>query len=380
MEEKKVDAIVDDVSKMSKTELKKLRNTAKVYDKKSRMYFEKYKNELQPMFEEAEAAYEKNKPSDKPAEIDSTKIIEIIKSGDKIREANLFMKLQSSKNTLKSQRVMINEKVNFIFAGTPEQMDIIETRVAEVTEEAIEKATLEELTQFLTFDGEVVPLNFMDLMSEKDKMDGIKEFLLYLKSVNDTTQEIDNQIKEIDSICENFSDVVKEKSKDIYEWDKWIYDLFREKANDPNLSEDEKVRINRIIEVKNDALSLEPIIEYIKDEIALNRKASLINAYNTRFDDTLTKAEKYAEKNGFHIYFPLYDGIDECIGRKEKNFFPYIFARFIKFGCDKFGKVDNAFIAQISQNLIMFKNNKMKEPNKSTFANALTTIYKMILD
>ena len=45
----------------------------------------------------------------------------------------------------------------------------------------------------------------------------------------------------------------------------------------------------------------ETVVEYIKEEIALGRRKSIIYAYNNRFQNTLERAEKYAFEKGYAL-------------------------------------------------------------------------------
>ena len=85
-------------------------------------------------------------------------------------------------------------------------------------------------------------------------------------------------------------------------------------------------------------------------------------------------------KNNFHVYFQLFDNIEEEFGYENyRNLFAYVFARYIKFNADKLSKIDNAFIAQISQNLIMLKKNQLPPDVKQKFTNAIKSIEDLIV-
>lgn len=274
---------------------------------------------------------------------------------------------------------MVNQKINFMFNGTDDQIDIIQSRVSEVTEEAIKKATLEEMKQFFIFDGEEVTLNYDSMLKEKEQYKAYREFLLYLKTIADADSEINKEIAKIDELLTHFDPEMIEKSKDVYVWDEYVYDLFRDRLSDPNIDEKERVRIARIIEIREGATTIKPIIESLKDELEKGRRASLLNAFKTRFNDTLKKAEKYANANGFNIYFNMVDDIESLIGLGEwKNIFIYLFARYIKYNAEHLSKVDNAFIAQVMQNLIMLKKGQLKEPARSQFIAGIKELVQLL--
>lgn len=365
------------LSDISADKLKNIRDGYKIFDLETNKYYEKVDGAFQEMVEENNQAPEKNLETDYSA--NAAMIDEAVKTGNKLRAANMLMQIKTTKNELISQKDMVNQKINFMFNGTDDQIDIIQSRVSEVTEEAIKKATLEEMKQFFIFDGEEVTLNYDSMLKEKEQYKAYREFLLYLKTIADADSEINKEIAKIDELLTHFDPEMIEKSKDVYVWDEYVYDLFRDRLSDPNIDEKERVRIARIIEIREGATTIKPIIESLKDELEKGRRASLLNAFKTRFNDTLKKAEKYANANGFNIYFNMVDDIESLIGLGEwKNIFIYLFARYIKYNAEHLSKVDNAFIAQVMQNLIMLKKGQLKEPARSQFVAGIKELVQLL--
>lgn len=366
------------LSEVTPTKLEKIPDGVKIFDKETQKYYEKIDGKFQEMIEENASEPKEEELSvipDTTAELDA-----LVKSGNKLMEVNTFMQLKSIRNELTSQLETVNMKINFMFDGTPDQIDIIQSRVSEVKKEALEKATFDELKPFFVFEDKPVKLNFDPLLDEKEKEDAHREFLIYLKETDTIRKEIESRIKELDDLCTHFSEEVLENSKDVYKWDRYIYSIFKDKLEEANLTPDERVRIERLIKVKDDAITLKPIYDAVKAEIDQGKRRSMINAYRTRLDDTVKKAEQYAMKNKFHVYFQLFDNIEKEFGYENyRNLFAYVFARYIKFNADKMSKIDNAFIAQISQNLIMLKKNQLPPDVKQKFTNAIKSIEDLIV-
>jgi len=362
------------LSDITDAKLKGIRDGYKIFDIETNKYYEKVNGKFQEMVEET-------KPTEPVVDHEATKdmIDQMVADGDKLRAANFLMNLKTTKNQLIGQKDMVNQKINFMFAGTADQIDIVQTRVSEVTEEAIKKASFEELRQFFIFDDNEVKLNYDEMLSEKEKRDAYREFLLYLKSISDADGEINKEIGKIDELIDRFDPDMIEKSKDVYEWDEYVYNLFTERLSDPTIDEKERARIQRIIDVRESACTLTPIIEALKDDISNGRRSSLLYAFNNRFNDTIKKAQRYANENGFNIYFQMFDDIESTIGIPGwSNIFIYLFARYIKFNNDKFSKIDNAFIAQVTQNLIMLKKGQLKEPARSKFVAGVKEIVNIL--
>lgn len=359
--------------------INKIKDGSKIFDVETEKYYEKRNGVFQEMIEEQDTGEKENIVPLKDVDI---KMIEDVKaSGNKIEEVNLFMRLITAKNQLNAQKKSVNQKVNYILKCPKDQIDLIQLRTSEVTYEAIKSASYDQIKEFFTIDGNLVELNFNDDLSDSDKEAGYKDFLEYLKNIQDMIIEIDAQIKEIDALCEYFSDDIKEKSKSVYTWDKFIYDIFKKAVEDENTHEDERKRIQRVIEAREDALTLNPMKEYIKEEIALGRRKSIIYAYNNRFQNTLERAEKYAFENDFRLIFKMYDAIEETFGYGQyRNFFVFLFARYVKYNNTKFSKIDNSYIVQISQNLIMLKKNELPDPERSIFINAIKEIIDLVLN
>lgn len=354
----------------------------KIFDLETQKYYEKVEGKFEEMLEEGDNPSEPitDEVVPKAADLDADAIKEIVASGDKLLEANAFMKLSSVKNELLGQEDLISQKMNFIFSGTPEQLELVDLRVSEATEEAIKNATMEEIKPFFTFDDNFVDLNFTESLPEEEKVEAYREYLLYLKSIDSAKKEIAKQTQEIDELCKNFSADIQAKSKSMAEWDKYIYTLFEDRLKDPKITDEEKARIKRLIEIREEAITLKPLYDNVKKEIDLGRRHSLIHAFQTRFLDTLKKCEAYAEQNNFHIYFQMFDGVEDKIGYSDyHNLFVYIFARYIKFNREKLSKMDNAYIAQISQNLILLKKDQMEENNKVRFTKSITDILDLVI-
>ena len=362
------------LSDITPEKLSGIKDGYKIYDTETNKYYEKVNGMFQEMVEEEAEV----KPV---ADYSATKdaIDDMVAKGDKLRAANFLMNLKTTRKQLESQKDMVNQKINFMFTGTPEQIDLIQARVSEVTEEAIKKAKIEDLKQFFIFDDKEVALNYDDMLPDKDKREAYREFLLYLKSIADADGEINKEISKIDDLITHFDPDMVEKSNDVYVWDDYIYNLFNERLNDPNTDDKEKARIQRIIDVRESAFTLTPIIDSLKAEIAQGKRSSMMYAFRNRFTDTLKKAERYARENGFNIYFHMVDDIEGQIGLTEwRNIFIYLFARYIKFNYNHLSKIDNAFIAQVIENLIMLKKNQLKEPGRTKFVNAIKEIVNIL--
>lgn len=364
------------LSDITPSKLKGIRDGYKVFDLDTNKYYEKVNGVFQEMVEES-----KEDSLLPEGDIETTKhmIDSMVASGDTIQAANLLMNIRTTKNHLKTQKDAVNQRVNFMFDGTADQIDIVQARVSEVTEEAIKNASFDELRQFFVFDGKEVKLNYDEMLSNKDKEEAYREFLLYLKSIADADTEIDKEMNKLDELIDHFDPEMVTKSNDVYEWDDYVYELFLNKLSDPNIDEKERVRISRIVELRESAYNLRPIIDSLKDELSKGRRSSLLNAFNTRFNDTIAKAEKYAASHGLKIYFKMFDNIEEKIGITEwRNIFIYLFARYIKYNADHLSKIDAAFIAQVTQNLIMLKKDQLKEPGRSKFAAGVKEIISIL--
>lgn len=369
------------LSDLTPTKINNLAEGYKIKDTETGEIYEKRNGSMKIVISEEDLKAEEGVSKMDAKDIDIDVIEKLVATGDKIEEANAFMKLQSAKSALKSQKAMINDKVNFMFAGTPEQMDIVQARTSEITEDAIAKASIDQLKEFFVIDGNDIELNFREMLSEKEIEEAYRDFLLYLKSVNDTAAEIDKHVKNIEELCTHFSPEIQEKSKNIAEWDQYIYDLFKARLEEPNLDQATRDKIIRLVSVKEESLDLSPILTYVKNEIALGRRNSIINAYHTRMDDTIKKAEEYAQKNKFSMYFNMFEGLEEIFDYNDnRNFFLYLLARYVKFNSANFSKIDNAFVAQIVQNCIMLKKKEMQDPNRTKFINSLKAIIDAVIE
>ena len=314
------------------------------------------------------------------SDLDRNIIKSIIDSGNKILIADTYMKIRDVKNQINDNKVIFQQKLNFMFSGTNEQIDILATRASEVTEEALKSATFEELKEFFMFDGEFVGLQTMPGLKDEDMVDAYRDFLLYLREMDSAEKDLNEYESSNDELMDLFPEEVKEAAQNTYTWDRYIYKIFKEKMEDENTPPEEKETLQKIIVMKDSALNLEPMKEYMRNEMNAGRRKSMINAFRTRFKDTLQKADQYASANKFKMYYPLYDNIEETIGYEGyQNLFVYILARYVKFCSENFNKYDNVYIAQIIQNLIMLKKGQLDEASRIMMSNAIKDILNILL-
>ena len=141
------------LSDLTPTKINNLAEGYKIKDIETGEIYEKRNGSMKIVISEEDLKAEEGVSKMDAKDIDIDVIEKLVATGDKIEEANAFMKLQSAKSALKSQKAMINDKVNFMFAGTPEQMDIVQARTSEITEEAITKASVDQLQEFFDDPG-----------------------------------------------------------------------------------------------------------------------------------------------------------------------------------------------------------------------------------
>lgn len=304
----------------------------------------------------------------------------IINSGNKILIANTYMQIRDVQNQLDDHKVLLEQKLNFMFSGTDDQLEILSIRTSEVTKDVIEKASLEELKEFFIFDGKFVGLSIIDNLDEEGQLKAYRDFILYLREINDTKEDFDAFDKNNNALLELFPDEVKEAGKTTFTWDRYIYKLFKERSEAEDCPEDEKESLQKLMLMKDSALNLEPMKQYIQDEVNAGRRKSLVHAFRTRFNDTLKAADKFASSHKFKMFYPLYDNIEETIGYEGyQNLFVYIFARYVKFKSENFTKYDQVYIAQIIQNLIMLKKGQLDDASRIMMSNAIKEVLNILL-
>ena len=119
---------------LTQEKIDRLEEGFKIYDITTAKFYEKRYGKFEPMVEETEEEEVVEESNDK---FDASEIKRIVAEGNKLNEVNAFMKLKSARNELLIQKDTINQKINFMFNGTPEQIDLIQARVSEVTEDAV---------------------------------------------------------------------------------------------------------------------------------------------------------------------------------------------------------------------------------------------------
>lgn len=312
--------------------------------------------------------------------LDRTIVQAIINSNNKILIADTYMKLRDINNQIGDNKVLLQQKLNFMFSGTDDQLNILSIRASELTEDAIKKASLEELKDIFVFDGKFIGLSIIENLKEEDQTSAYRDFLLYLKETGSTEKELLDFEESNQSMLDLFPDEVKKAAENTFTWDRYIYNIFKEKMDDDNTPEAEKESLKKILAMKDSALNLKPMKEYIQNEMNAGRRKSLLHAFKTRFKDTLKSADKFAIANKFKMYYPLYDNIEATIGYEGyQNLFVYILARYVKFCSENFTKYDQVYIAQIIQNLIMLKKGQLDDTSRIMMSNAIKEILNIVL-
>ena len=113
--------------------------------------------------------------------LDRTIVQAIINSNNKILIADTYMKLRDINNQIGDNKVLLQQKLNFMFSGTDDQLNILSIRASELTDDAIKKASLEELKDIFVFDGKFIGLSIIENLKEEDQTSAYRDFLLYLK-------------------------------------------------------------------------------------------------------------------------------------------------------------------------------------------------------
>ena len=126
-------------------------------------------------------------------EMDKEVVQAVIDSGNKILIADTYMKIRDVKNQINENRTIFQQKLNFMFTGTDDQVNILAARASEVTEEAIKNATFDQIKEFFMFDGKFIGLNTMPGLTDEDNIDPIaarKEISSIMESLKDFPQKL----------------------------------------------------------------------------------------------------------------------------------------------------------------------------------------------
>ena len=95
------------LSDITDEKLKHIKDGYKIFDLETQKYYEKVNGTFQEMVEENNAAPELPPETDYSA--NAVAIDEAVKSGNKLRAANMLMQIKTTKNELISQKDMVNQ-------------------------------------------------------------------------------------------------------------------------------------------------------------------------------------------------------------------------------------------------------------------------------
>ena len=103
------------LSDITTDKLKNIRDGYKIFDTDTGKYYEKVHGQFQEMIEENGNTPPEHPKTDYSAS--AAAIDEMVKTGNKLKAANMLMQIKTTKNELISQKDMVNQKINFMFNG-----------------------------------------------------------------------------------------------------------------------------------------------------------------------------------------------------------------------------------------------------------------------
>lgn len=314
---------------------------------------------------------------------------DIINNPDKLTQIRGFNVLGKSYNmALVEKEKILNELVSH-FGGTSEELDILSLRVDEVTDEALQKMSDQEIQEFYNINGKQITLNFTNVTPLAKQPSIYRDYLRQVKVSYDATAMIDSQIVGLKNLMNEYDDEVKKNSQDLMQFNDYIFKVFKDKLDDPNITEDEKTVVKQFMAINSDGITLKPLEDYFVNDIKEHGTKSFKYAYTNNFEQVMNQAATAVSKFGMELYFNTYKQFEEYLPgddtekyKKTPDLFAFILFRYIKFRNrdEKLTQADVGFCAQVVNNMVLLKNKQMDESKTLIFSNSIKRILNLVLD
>ena len=314
---------------------------------------------------------------------------DVINSPDKLTQVHGFAALGQAYNVSLCQKEQMLNQLIFRFGGTSEELDILSLRVDEVTDEALQTMSDEQIQEFYNINGKQITLNFDSTTPLPVRPKLYRDYLRQVRVSYDAVAMIDKQIDGLKELMSEYDEEVSKNSKDLAQFNDYIYGLFTEKLDDPNITEDEKKVVNQFISLNSDGLTLVPLYDYFSEDIKLHGSKSFRYAYSNNFESIAAQASAAVSPYGMDLYYNTYTNFEQYLTgdnaekyQKTPDLFAFILFRYIKYKAknEKLTQLDVGFCSQVINNMVLVKGKNLDEGRRAKFEESVKRVLDIVLD
>ena len=244
---------------------------------------------------------------------------------------------------------------------------VFEQLVPTLTPEFIENMTDEELLKFNRYEEGKLYIEEPDFETQQEVVDYVRSIMLYLVETYVYTKELDEKMAELDTLTEELNDVAKESMGIKKEGDSIdIIEAAFEKCITQANEEQDEVKLQKVLksqELFNETFTLDRLKEVY----------SRINPQNLKDDascyrsvDVYKKYLKVQKQLGSNFDLTAVVDLEKRFLPKEyhhlNNLFVFACIKYIsKMQLGRYSKEEAFFASQLTSNLYLFSQGKLKE-------------------
>ena len=288
--------------------------------------------------------------------------------------------------TMNSIEMMIHEMETIIKNLIPDSLEnvkILLSRIEDIDKAHIDDLSSEFIKNTFIIDNKNVKVTFPEVGDYQD----IEFKRLIIKEIKMLNEQSVTAIQVIDEFRKHFVDDIpndiKQLLTDVEAMDEWVLDYYRKKIEEPETSEKDKQSFESALKVIEESYTLKPIIDDLNKSISIRGKEKTFKSFYENRDRIVTSAINICSMYKLSVPFFKFVGIEELLlgeelDDKNKGFFLYCFARYIKNNKDDMTPEKKMFISSLSSHLILISIHKHNEKIKKTFERMKTSVKELI--
>lgn len=289
-------------------------------------------------------------------------------------------------STLNSIEMMLKEMeliIKNLIPDSLENVKILMSRIADIDKNHIDDLSSDFIDKIFTINDKNVIVTFPEVGDFNDvefKRLIIKEIKI-LNEQSVTAVSIRDEFRK--HFAEDIPDDIKKLLTDVEAMDDWVLDYYSKKVKEPETTKEDKESFEKAIKVINDSYTLQPIIDDLNKSISVRGKEKTFKSFYDNRDKIVTSAINICSRHKLSVPFFKFAGIEELLlgeelDDKNKGFFIYCFARYIKNNKDDMTQEKQMFIASLSSHLILICIHKRNEKIKKTFERIKNSVKALI--
>jgi hypothetical protein len=246
----------------------------------------------------------------------------------------------------------------------PETVDILKiilSRLEDINPMEIDNLSSGFIENLFTIDGNPVKIT----IPEVGDIDNIEYKRFVIRQIKICDEQVAVAVEYAKDIKKKYEeeipDDVKAMVADMVATDEWVTNYLKKKANDPNMSDAMRAEFNEKLKYRDYAVTLEPLIKSIKEQIERRKDGSesIRRAFFTDRERILKAAINVSSRRNFSFPFQMMTDLDKKLfpegkyEEKYRNLFIFLLARYIKYRSEAITDMEKIFFTNLCSNLVI---------------------------